>query len=293
MSQIKQSPIHSSIQSSDSSNVHTRNHNIAYPVNDNFVKVGKFLYPITHSFVVGESWILDPEAPAILECYNIIPPLRPLNTSHMEFSTHYGTVSETFTFACNNLTSAHCIFTGQLSHEYGGNWGIETDLLVIGNLPGNIRTPARIEQFYGGNNQKTTLTYVSQSRDEGFIGGIPRWTRNDAQTLEAGLTGWAWPTIGLQKDVVFWLFDYSFESNEYPTVSFPTISLMPRNSFLPIEDRLFSGNFQEFLQNSPTDPHLAANWEVSNDTFSVGERGIRLISRKYWNAPWLRYPHLM
>jgi len=121
---------------------------------------------------------------------------------------------------------------------------------------------------------------------------VPRhnWTRNAATTDEAGLSGWSWPSGAGGKDVVFWLFDYSFAS----PVSAGSISLTPRGGpWIPWEERLTSGNFQTFLQNSPTDPHLAQNWQVNDDLFTPGQSGIRLISRKYWDAPWERYPHLM
>ncbi|MDR2570542.1 MAG: hypothetical protein LBD23_09630, partial [Oscillospiraceae bacterium] len=98
---------------------------IPFLVTDDFVKIGNFAYPITHSFIVGERWVHDSCEHAILECYNTMPPMRPLNTSYSAFSSNYGVVSETFTFACNNMTDSHCLFVGQLSHEYGGSWAIE------------------------------------------------------------------------------------------------------------------------------------------------------------------------
>ena len=272
--------------------------------NQNLIRSGNQLHPITHTFVVRRA--LDPAAPAILECYNAMPPLRPLNTSHMAFSSNFGVVSETFTFACNNITDSHCIWTGQLSHEYGGNWSIEYDLMVLGATPGGIwqdpnspwynpnftvRQTVRIDQFTSGNNNKVTLAYNSPSRGSAEFNDRHNWTRNAATTSEAGLTGWGWPPHGAGgKDVVFWLFDYSFDS----PVSAGSISLTPRGvPWIPWEDRLPRGNFQTFLRNSPTDPHLAQNWQVSDALFSPGQSGIRLISRRYWDAPWERYPHLM
>ena len=58
------------------------NRNTAFPVTDNFVRIGNLAYPITHSFVVGESWVDNPNAPAILECYNFVfmPPIVPIFT---------------------------------------------------------------------------------------------------------------------------------------------------------------------------------------------------------------------
>jgi len=271
------------------------------------------LHPITDTFVVRKG--LDPGAPAILECYNTPPPLSPLAMSRAAFSSNYGEVNEAYTFACNNITENHCRFDGQLSHEYGGNWRIEYDLLVFGRLPSGIwqdpndpwynpnftdRQIVRIDRFAGGNNEKKTISYTSPSR-----GGPPEdfndrnnWTRNSATTSEAGLTGWAWPPVGADgKDVVFWLFDYSFSSpvyvDDWGRLNSP-IWLRPRNvPWWDYDSDRFSGSFQQFLQNSPTDPHLSRNWQVSDDLFLPGQSGTRLISRKHWDKPWERYPHLM
>jgi hypothetical protein len=278
---------------------------IPFLVTDDFVKIGNIAYPITHSFIVGERWVHDSCEPAILECYNTMPPMRPLNTSHSAFSSNYGVVSGTFTFACNNMTDSHCLFVGQLSHEYGGSWAIEYDLVVIGATPSGIwqdtsspwynpdftaRQTVRIDQFAGENNKKITLAYHSPSRGTGEYVSGNNWTRNDANTSEAGLYGWNWPSGVGEKDVVFWLFDYSFVS---PRAA-ETITLVPRGSpWIPWQDRLTSGSFQDYIKNSPTDPHLAQNWQVSDDLFLPGQSGRRLISRKYWDAPWERYPHLM
>ena len=266
------------------------------------------LHPITNTFVVRRE--PDLRVPAILECYNAMPPLRPLHTSHMAFSSNFGVVSESYTFACNNITDAHCIWNGQLSHEYGGNWSIEYDLAVFGAIPSGLfqdpnspwfdpsRQIVRIDQFTGGNNEKKIISYHSPSR--GTVEYVPRhnWTRNAATTDEAGLSGWNWPQSGAGgKDIVFWLFDYSFSSHMLlDTWGRPSASIRLRPRNVPWWDDssdLFSGNFQEFLQNSPTDPHLAQNWQVNDDLFLPGQSGIRLISRKYWDAPWERYPHLM
>jgi len=185
------------------------------------------------------------------------------------------------------------MWTGQLSHEYGGNWAIEYDLLVIGATPGGKwhgpRSIVRIDQFTGGNNEKQTVSYHSPSRGIGEYVPGHSWTRNAATTSEAGLTGWRWGLGPGGKDVVFWLFDYSFDSPE----TAGSISLSPRGSWIPWEDRLTSGSFQAFLQNGPRDPHLAQNWQINDDLFTPGQSGTRLISRKYWDAPWERYPHLM
>ncbi|MCL1882414.1 MAG: hypothetical protein FWF81_01495 [Defluviitaleaceae bacterium] len=225
------------------------------------ISVPKQLHPITNTFVVRRG--LDPGAPAILECYNMPPPMRPLNTSHFAFSGNYGVVSETFTFACNNITDSHCRWVGQLSHEYGGNWRIEYDLLVFGAMPQNIwqdpndpwynphftdRQIVRIDRFTGGNNEKRTISYHSPSRGSAEFSDRHNWTRNDAGTAEAGLTGWAWPQVGAGgKDVVFWLFDYTFDS---PAVA-GSISLTPRGGpWIPWEDRLTSGNFQTFYKTA-------------------------------------------
>ena len=258
----------------------------------NLIRVGAQLHPITNTFIIRERPNLS--APAILECYNTMPPIRPLNTSHMAFSSNFGVVTESFTFACNNITDAHCIWTGQLSHEYGGNWAIEYDLLVLGAMPGGIwhgpRSIVRIDQFTGGNNTKRTLSYHSPSRGTGEYVPGHNWTRNSAGTEEAGLSGWGWPRGEDGKDVVFWLFDYSFDS----PVTAGSLTLTPRgSSWVPWEQRLTSGNFQTFVQNSPWDLHLAHIWQVSDDLFLPGQSGTRLISRRYWDAPWERYPHLM
>lgn len=84
----------------------------AHPIMNTFVKRGNLLHPITHTFVVGKG--LDPEAPAILECYNLPPPLSPLAMGRSAFSSNYGIVTESYTFACNNITNEHCRFDGQL-----------------------------------------------------------------------------------------------------------------------------------------------------------------------------------
>lgn len=54
-------------------------------VTDNFVKIGDFAYPITHSFIVGEQWIPDLGVLIALESYNAVLPKGPLNTSYEAF----------------------------------------------------------------------------------------------------------------------------------------------------------------------------------------------------------------
>lgn len=282
-------------------------------VTNDFVKIGDLAYPITHSFIVGEQWV---HGPGILECYNV-PPLVPLNIGGSAFSSNYGIVTESFTFACNNITDAHCWWEGQISNEYGGNWRIEYDLAVIGSIPSGIwqdpsspwynplfteRQIVRIDRFSPTcpNNEKRTIKYVSPSR-----GGHPddfndrnNWTRASSHIDEMGLHGWAWPPVGKDgKDVVFWLFDYSFLS-EFVYWEFgrgwSTLRLRPRDVHWSDSSRdRFSGNFQGFLRDDPHSPYLAANWQISDALFEPGQSGRRLISRKYWDAPWERYPHLM
>jgi hypothetical protein len=105
----------------------------------------------------------------------------------------------------------------------------------------------------------------------------------------------SWPPG--QPDVVFWIFDYTVNSTQ-------AISIGER--FVPwSEQRLLSeGNLQDFLKDTqyiapnwpnPTFNHpcLPSNISISDALFEPGQSGIRLISRKFWDAPWERYPHLM
>ena len=98
------------------------------------------------------------------------------------------------------------------------------------------------------------------------------------------------------RDVVFWLYDFKVKSQ---TCRF---TLAPRNARgfdYGWPDDLYEGSFQEFLAEG-----IQANGRfvsdflsilpiANDDVFQPGQSGMRIISRRFWDAPWMRYPHLM
>jgi len=80
--------------------------NIAYLVDDNLVKVGNSLFPVTHRFVVQPTdWVFEG---AILECYNCAMYLRPGNVREMNQA---GGHKFEITFAHTRLTGGAFSFT--------------------------------------------------------------------------------------------------------------------------------------------------------------------------------------
>ena len=106
--------------------------NTAYPVTDNFVKIGKVAYPITHSFVIRES-CENQNVPVILECYNTLPPfIGPLSFKMSNFSgANESASSLTFAHAGEITGSAASGFiTGEVFGE-----STHLSMFIIGRMP--------------------------------------------------------------------------------------------------------------------------------------------------------------
>ena len=266
--------------------------NIAYPATDNFVKIGNLAYPITHSFVVGERWVEDPDAPAILECYNFVyvPPLVP---APQTFYTS-GNFSATMKYAfCNYPT----IEVGGHTHmgpftlqwlqevdEWGASLpGFDVVSYGIGYYNVNPGFPYQVHGAIPPIKTIDTLTWQSPR-----IGSIFRQNPvHNPDMIHAGINwaasspesnnDWRWPhplsgTPLWQQwgtDFVMWVYDWEwFLEGEHLR-------------FDPVSSHL---RFQHM--------NIPFIRDISDELFQPGTRGMRVISRKYWDAPWERYPHL-
>jgi len=60
----------------------------------------------------------------------------------------------------------------------------------------------------------------------------------------------------------------------------------------------WNGHFDDFMMDMPASPYAPApswpaSFQRSDAVFQPGERGMRVLSRRWENAPWERYPHLV
>jgi hypothetical protein len=265
----------------------------AYRVNDSLVCVNGILYSVTHTFVVKEvetesTW-LDEFTGGILECYNCF------GWGSMDVITVMGshrlseTVNMSMIFAVNNLNYKFEPWTigGNTYYDlYGDSFGWEfagytwdsdeewddfdryTEMtgLVIGGKDAifNGATDRRAH-FGGGNNQIITLTASTPSSGKAFH-VVERWHNSLART----------------KDMVMWLYDFSFTSGTYANGNKTMYYRVPLEGQSGDEERL-EYSFQRD----------GAGFSVSDALFQPGQQGRRIISNHYKEAPWLRYPHLM
>ena len=253
--------------------------NNAYPVTDNFVKIGNLAYPITHSFVIGEQWVEDPNAPAILECYNFVytPPWIPAQTISRTSGNFYASMK--YAFSNYPIITEGDSMTGFSSEgPYALQWLQE---LTESFFPG--------ESFdfvaYG-------IGFYHPNKDVPPLGAIPPVRKIDTKTWQGPNVGTicnpfpGWYDVGTlwqanfvdsniithrhrwDTDFVMWVYDWEWELfDEYKRFD-PITSL---------------AGFRSEITNAG----------INDGLFQPGDMGARVISRKFWNAPWERYPHLV
>jgi hypothetical protein len=142
--------------------------------------------------------------------------------------------------------------------------------LMIGGMESAFYNAADNRAHYGGGNNKiVTLSTSTPSTGRAF------------HVVERSK-----PSLERTKDMVFWLYDFSFTSqkvidsdgDEHMTMYY---SYPPDAS--PAQEIRMSYSFQ-------TD---GSNYPISDELFQPGQQGRRIISNSFKDAPWLRYPHLM
>jgi hypothetical protein len=88
---------------------------------------------------------------------------------------------------------------------------------------------------------------------------------------------WWWQTFLLpQQDYVIWI--YGIEIQGY--------------------NMHWNGNWDDFMMDMPAPPYAPApswpaSFQRSDAIFQSGQSGIRVISQRWQNSPWERYPHLV
>ena len=280
--------------------------NIAFPITDNFVKIGNLAYPIKHSFVVGERWVEDPNAPAILECYNTLPFfIGPLNFFPAAPAAGLNKSTISLTFAHAGLITGSVASGFITEHAYGET--VHSNMFIIGQMPPimpsqlmvNYPGTHNIQHFSGESKKKTNLAWrTAFDHDLTHLGDL-KW--NHIRPFEYPFMGFGssphpqWWVQG-QSDVVFWIFDHAFYSSTY--LSWFRLT----NRFLHFDTPPYrtQGTFQELLLDtqyffeghSINHPYFSSQYIISDELFLPGQQGMRIISRKFWNAPWERYPHL-
>ena len=262
--------------------------NIAFPITDNFVKIGNLAYPIKHSFVVGERWIEDPNAPAILECYNYVytPPVVPI---WMHFRTS-GNFYASMKYSFSNYPIATLYETVQ--GPYSMQRLDETEGTYYSPVPGS-----GLDKVFYGVGYHTICDWQKSS----FPPVKPPVKTLTTQT-------WRSPNVGT-------IWRPNPDLNDWTVIGDGWFSNMPDTN-IPLDhpdffnppwgtdfvmwvydwEWLLDGEFRRFDPKTSlaafTDRLSVTNAGVNDGLFQPGQIGVRVISRKYWNAPWERYPHL-
>ena len=267
----------------------------AYRVSDTLVNVNGILYPITHNFIVKEveqeaDWLDDFDG-AILECYNCFGWGTEGITTVMGSHNIASSVSMSVTFAVNNLnykfepwsiggSTYYDLYGDSVGWEFAGyTWTGPDDAsdfdryteitgFIIGGMEPFQGVADRRSHFGGGNNQIVTLSASTPGSGRAYH-VVERWN----------------PSLPRTKDMVFWLYDFSFKSNVYHDSYYGDTMTMylrvPPNGF-PYE-RVSEYKFDAASSTFPK----------SDALFLPGQQGRRIISNDYKYAPWERYPHLM
>jgi hypothetical protein len=227
----------------------------AYRVNRDFVKVGSLLYPITHTFVVGEveqsgdeDWLDDFEG-EIVECYNCMSygterAVEPPMGLRLE-----GGINVSMTFACINLEFDNESFSGD---QFGMAFQACNDRgepVPPYTIPGWIIGCA--PSYFTGSVYSTEKAITSFSASSpgapfGVLDGIGGFRPIDRRS----------------SDLVFWLYACNIVDST------------------------------ESEYNYTFDPK-ESTYEHSDALFNQWERGCRIISNKWKYAPWERYPGLL
>ena len=247
----------------------------------------KTLFPITNKFAIS-----DADSPAILECYNfvIMPPAVPQWThfrignnfrASMKYAfSNYPTVTW-FGGSLGNLTiGPHSMQYLQETHSpepYGAS-GFDSVYYGIGYYPANLYDERKVSIPPVMPPVKTIATQSWQSPNVGTIWrpdpDVPSfvmvgdgWVSSEGFSDGALIDHTQWGT-----DYVMWVYDWEW---------------------------MLDGELRRF---DPLDAMPEAEWDwgfnfvgITDDLFTPsfpGHRSARVISRKFWNAPWLRYPHL-
>ena len=234
---------------------------------------------------MGERWVHDPDAPAILECCNWVymPPVVPLYThfrnggnfsASMKYAfSNYPIITE---FGTTEGPHAFQDLQETRGYEPSGGWGLDSVYYGIGYS--NFRR-------YDDGERKVSIppiippvkTITTQSWRNPHVGTIWRPDPDDPSYEIVG-DGWfsnsGWTNIYTHRprwgtDYVMWVYDWEWR----------------------LDGELLRFDPIASLTNLPRGISLI-NAGVNDGLFLPGQIGARVISRKFWDAPWERYPHL-
>ena len=268
----------------------TNINNIAYPITNNLVRVGNLLYPIKHSFVVGERWVEDPNAPAILECYNFVyrpPPVPQL--------THFRT-SNNFRASMKYAFSNYPTIT-EFDSLFGRDWTIGPHILqYLQETRGPDYEPISscgLDSVYYGIGYYTTD--IHEERKVSLPPIIPPIRTITTQSWRSPNVGTIVPDPDIPDLVI--IGDGWFANEGWSNHSPPHLAPWGTDFVMWVYDWEWQldGEILHFdpIESVKTLPGLGLPYlGINDDLFLPGQQGARVISRKFWNAPWERYPHL-
>ena len=232
----------------------------------------KALFPITKKLAI------KPDTPAILECYNFVytpPPVPPYGS----FKAGEKFIAS-MTYAFSNYPTQEVMFgntyiegphSTQILQEatYRGEVGIGFDYVFYGIgypllLPDEMHLLPPTKKITTQTWRNPRVGTVDQHR----IG--VQWLSTD--TISNNILSFppwrpAWGT-----DYVMWIYDWDWLLDGEQRRFDPLLSLYWLSRFYSWEFD-YSG--------------------VDDGLFLPGQMGARVISKKYWDAPWERYPHLI
>jgi hypothetical protein len=282
----------------------------AYPTTHKYVNVNGILYPITHKFIVGEIDV-NPYEGCMLECFNILPPF--LGTLEQSYNVT-GTRSLTMKFAHIGLEGVEWfwdLFPGIVAPERRSSqdyWniffnvdygtyerneyrGIDISARFTRNWNmdgfGQPNHIGNMQQFVGRNspgivNASRTVTTGGNIRffDESCWNGLCRPSGN-------GWTGGVWQR---PRDFVFWIYKFRLEGEARGLRAYGSTWDLPNFIFDPDDPNYITENLPQI------DDSLFEVGTYWPDVWA-GKDGVncgtKVISGKFAEAPWLRYPTLM
>lgn len=292
---------------------------VARPITHTFVKRGGLLHPITHTFVTGRKLLID----GVLEFYNVNPfflmplhggtfnpssPLIPITGSHsvpIDFWTapwNRAGLHSDIKFACTPIRGGRLFvsppFRGISSMLVRS--GINSFSWVTVDLLGNIVEPRIFDggkaigddnsPIPNGSNPQsptlvdvptmeiTTLTVDALPPDphDDWWSPFPSWDFLGRVGTRFSPDWWGMTFLRPQQDFVVWI--YSIEIHGY--------------------NIHWNGHWDDFMMDMPAPSFVPAprwpdSFQRSDAVFQPGQSGIRVISEKWHDALWERYPHLM
>ena len=252
----------------------------AYPVTDDFVKIGSLAYPITHSFVVGERLVDDPNAPAILECYNFIyfPKAVPL----FSYYRSSGNFNCSMTYALSNYP----IRTASPWGDTEGPYNIQP----LQELNEHFEDCVDFDKVHFG----IGYSHTSGSTSSGFFPPVKHVTTKSWGAPRVGTVSVPFPDLPhVTNKGVVWFANEGDTNNRFWRLQGGGDFVM----WVYDWEWMLDGERHRFDLIETINTMRSIDWDfvnagVSNGLFQPGQQGVRVISRKYWDAPWERYPHL-